>query len=200
MDNLLEIRRKLIKKRNIINLLLFPCWMVSFFVSIDAMIKVLPIMEFMTIILKMDYLDRKMLLSVIEFFYRYLPTMIYIGGRIYIFNLNKKIIKLEIENDFDLLERREKMNLEREECVVINEEEVKKAYDIVERFANLPRSKQMEVLNYIKGDLCLEDRELCFEIDELSNQYRDILQIECEDILFPDIEDDKNNYVKKREK
>ena len=126
--------------------------------------------------------------------------MIYIGGRVYIFNLNKKIIKLEIENDFDLLEKREKLNLEREECVVINEEEVKKAYDIVERFANLPRSKQMEVLNYIKGDLCLEDRELCFEIDELSNQYRDILQIECEDILFPDIEDDKNNYVKKREK
>ena len=200
MDNLLEIRRKLIKKRNIINLLLFPCWMVSFFVSIDAMIKVLPIIEFMTIILKMDYLDRKMLLSVIEFFYRYLPTMVYIGGRVYIFNLNKKIIKLEIENDFDLLEKREKLNLEREECIIINEEEVKKAYDIVEKFANLPRSKQMEVLNYIKGDLSLEDRELCFEIDELSNQYRDILQIECEDILFPDIEDDKNNYVKKREK
>ena len=40
----------------------------------------------------MDYLDRKMLLSVIEFFYRYLPTMIYIGGRIYIFNLKKEFI------------------------------------------------------------------------------------------------------------
>lgn len=200
MDNILDMKRNLVKKRNVINLLLFPCWILSFFVSIDAMVKVLPIVEFMTIVLKMDYLDRYFLLSVVEFFYRYFPTMIYISGRVYIFNLNKKIIKLEMENDFDLLLERERMATKMDECVVIDEKEVRKVYDIVERFANLPRSKQMEVLNYIKGDLSLKDKELCADINELSNQYRDTLQIECEDILFPDIEDDKNNYTKKREK
>ena len=83
MNNIFEIRNKLIKKRNIINLLLFPCWMMSFFISIDAIIKVLPIVEFITIMLNMEYLNRHMLLSFVEFFYKYLPTMIYIGGKVY---------------------------------------------------------------------------------------------------------------------
>ena len=58
----------------------------------------------------------------------------------------------------------------------------------------------MEVLNYIKGDLNLQNRELCVDINKLDNQYRDTLLTECEDILFPDIDEDKNSYVKKKEK
>ena len=147
MNNIFEIRNKLIKKRNVINLLLFPCWMMSFFISIDAIIKVLPIVEFITIMLNMEYLNRHMLLSFVEFFYKYLPTMIYIGGKVYLFNINKEIRKLD--NDFKLVIEKEMLNMKKKQCVVFDEEEVRRVYNIVERFAKLPRSKQMEVLNYI---------------------------------------------------
>lgn len=200
MDNILDKRNELVKKRNLANLILMPCWILSFFISITATIRLIPIIEFITMILKMDSLDRYMLLSFFTFIYRFLPTMIFIGGRIYIFNLNINIFKLEMENDFELLEKREKMNNKKDECVIIDEEEVRKTYDIVERFANLSRSKQMEILNYIKGDLSLYDNDLSNKINELNDQYRNVLQTECEDILFPDIDDNKNNYVKKKEK
>lgn len=200
MDNLLDIRRNLIKKRNIVSLLLIPCWMLSFFVSINVMVKVLPIIEFLTIVLKMDDLDRNMLLSFMDFFYKYFPTMVYIGGRVYIFNLNKKIIKLEMENDFDLLLERERMATKSDECVVIDEKEVRMIYDIVERIEKLPRRKQMEVLNYIKGNLELDDKDLSSEIDLISDKNKYYLLVECEDILFPNIEDDVKEYIRKKKK
>ena len=58
----------------------------------------------------------------------------------------------------------------------------------------------MEILNYIKGDLCLYDIEIRSEINELSNKYKDILQIECEDILFPDHDENRDDYTRKRKK
>jgi len=200
MDNILDKRNKLIKQRNVMNLLLFPCWMLSFFISIDSMIRVLPIIEFMSGVFKMDYLDRYMLLSFLEFFYRYLPTMIYIGGRVYIFNLNKKIMGLEQGYDLDGIKENEKRETAKAECVITDEEEVRRVYDIVERFANLSRSKQMEILNYIKGDLELYDKELSYKIDLIGDKYKDHLLTECEDILFPDFDDDKEKYTKKRRK
>ena len=197
MDSILDRRNKLIRERNIMNLLLIPCWILSFFISITSIVNVLPIIEFLTIVLKMDYLDRYMLVSFLEFFFKYLPTMVYIGGRVYIFNLNKKIIKMELENDFEMIIEKEKMSSQYDECVIIDEEEIRNVYDIVERFAKLPRSKQMEVLNYIKGDLELYDKELSSKIDRVRDKYMEYLMIECEDILFPDVDEDKK-YTKKR--
>ena len=199
MNDILNKRNELIKKRNIANLIFIPCWILSLFISIDSLVRVLPIIDFITIILKMDYLNRTLLISSLEFIYRYLSTIIYIGGRIYIFKLNKEIISLELNNNIDLLKEKEKMENKKEECIIIDELEVRKTYNILERFANLPRSKQMEILNYIKGDLNIQNKELCNDIDELNNQYKDILQTKCEDILFPDIEEDKK-YTKKKEK
>ena len=55
----------------------------------------------------------------------------------------------------------------------------------------------MEILNYIKGDLSLRDSDISLDIDKLDSKYREQLQTECEDILFPDYE---NSYTKKRKK
>ena len=198
MDSILDRRKNLIKKRNIINLMLIPCWMLSFFISIISIINVLPIIEFLTIIIKMDYIDRNILLSFLEFFYKYLPTMVYIGGRVYIFNLNKKILKIEMDNDFDLLLEKEKMLEKKQEYIIVDEEEIRKIYDIVLKIEKLPRSKQMEVLNYIKGDLKLYDKELSSEIDLIGDKYKEYLLIECEDILFPNVEYDVKKYIRKK--
>lgn len=204
MDNNLEKKKRLIKQKKVINLILFPCWILSFYVSISSIINVLPIIEFITIMLKMDNTDRHMLLSFLEFFYKYLPTMVYIGGKVMSFNISKEIRKMEENDEYLFIDESELKTeipkVEGSECKIIDEDEVLKVYDIVERFENLPRSKQMEILNYIKGDLSLNDKELCDEIKELSDKYKDYLQTECEDILFPDYDEDREEMSRKRKK
>ena len=58
----------------------------------------------------------------------------------------------------------------------------------------------MEILNYIKGDLSLKDRDITLDIDKLDSKYREQLQTECENIIFPDYCDDIDVYTKKRKK
>ena len=45
MDNVLDKKNRLLKQKRIINLLLFPCWVLSFYISISALGNVYPIMS-----------------------------------------------------------------------------------------------------------------------------------------------------------
>jgi hypothetical protein len=177
-----------------------PCWILSIFISVNSMNNVLPMLELMTLVLKMDSLDRDMFLNVIEFFFRYFPTIVFVGGKIYIFNINKEIRKLNEEYDFELLEQIERNKKDNIGCVVIYEEEVKKINDIVDKFKKLPRRKQVEILNYIKGDLILYDKELSSITNLINSSDKESLLTEFQDVLYSDIDDDENNYTKKKEK
>lgn len=200
MDNVLDKKENLIKKSVIINLLLMPCWILSIFISVNSMNNVLPMLELMTLVLKMDSLDRDMFLNVIEFFFRYFPTIVFVGGKIYIFNINKEIRKLNEEYDFELLEQIERNKKDNIGCVVIDEEEVKKINDIVDKFKKLPRRKQVEILNYIKGDLIMYDKELSSITNLINSSDKESLLTEFQDVLYSDIDDNENSYTKKKKK
>ena len=125
--------------------------------------------------------------------------MLYIGGKIESRNLTKEIIKLNEEYQSELIKDRKIKN--DSEDWDEDKNEVIKLYSIVERFDKLPRDKQMEILNYIKGDLSLGDKYMYLGIDRLSNKYRKQLLDECEDIMFPNYEDkNDDNYTKMRKK
>lgn len=121
--------------------------------------------------------------------------MLYDGCKLERRKVSEKIEKLNYEYKVSLENERKKK--EKEECKIVDYEEIVKLYNIVERFANLPRSKQMDLLNYIKGDLSLKDSDISLDIDILSGKYREQLQDECEDIIFSDYDD---SYTKKRKK
>ena len=87
-----------------------------------------------------------------------------------------------------------------EDIKVIDYEEIFRVYDIVDRFESLPRGKQMEVLNFIKGDLNSFDNDISIQIMKLDEKHRNMLQTECEDILFPDFNEEDVNYSKVKKK
>lgn len=134
-----------------------------------------------------------------DYFYLFSPLVLYVGGKV---EINKVLEEIErLNSEYQIALEKERKKKKREECKIVNYEEIVKLYNIVERFERLPRDKQMEVLNYIKGDLSLGDKYTFLGIDKLSDKYKEHLQTECEDIIFPDCEDEnKNNYTKKREK
>lgn len=199
MDNLFEKRERLLKKKKLINLLLFPVYMLWWFIIHSSWVYVETCFMIISNLLKLDNYVNLLMFEIFDYFYLYSPLLLFIGGKIEIKMISKEI--KELDNKYtEYLETISKKMVNDVKCEILDEKEIRKVYDIVERFANLPRSKQMEVLNYIKGDLNLQDRELCVDINKLDNQYRDTLLTECEDILFPDIDEDKNSYVKKKEK
>lgn len=201
MNNDLENRkRKLEKKKKLTYWLMFVGYFLSFSVSANGLSIVLPMTEFMLILLDVNNINRDIILSVMEFFFRYLPTIVYVGGKIKMSSISEEILELK-----RIDETKEDMygDLLKEISVgekIKDEEEILKVYDIVERFEMLPRDKQMEVLNYIKGDLSIEDNQLCIQIKELKDEYKNVLQTECEDVLFPDFKEDEIGYTKNRRK
>lgn len=187
---------KLKKQKLIISILTIILWIVSFYIEAFGLAVTIPIAEIILFLLNVDYIIRDIVISLMEFFLRILPLTVYISGKVLEF---KKYIEIEtLKNNPSLnIDVEEKIN---EEVTIIDELEILKVYDILDRFERLPRNKQMEVLNYIKGDLTIKDNELCQQIEELNKKYQDILQTECEDILFPDFDEQDKNYTKKRKK
>ena len=189
--------KKLTKKKKLIDILLFPgflfwCFLVSgCYKYVDVFLVIIEN------IFNIDGLFIILLRNFNDYFYLFLPLVLYDG-----FKMEKNKTLEEIENlnfEYQIVLQKERKKIAREECKIIDEEEIKKLYNIVERFEGLSREKQMEVLNYIKGDLNLRDKEIALDIDKLSDKYKDYLQTECEDIIFPDY-DDGNNYTKKKKK
>ena len=198
MDEIKEEINRLKKRKKLIDILLLPGYILWWFIIHSSWMYV---DMFLVIIANMFNLDNLYVILLNEFhdlFYLYSSLVLYIGCRIEGNNINKDIKRLYSEYQV-ALENERKMK-ENEECKIVDYDEIIKLYNIVERVANLPRNKQMEILNYIKGDLSLRDNNIYSDIDKLDSKYREQLQIECEDILFPDSYDDMDSYTKKRKK
>jgi len=198
MDNINEEINRLKKRKKFLNMVLFPgflfwCFIVS--VSYDYIDVFLVITES---VLNIDSLFIILLRIFNDYFYLFSPLVLYDGCKVELRKVSEEMEELNSEYQI-ALENDRKMK-ENEECKIVDYDEIIKLYNIVERVVNLPRNKQMEILNYIKGDLSLKDRDITLDIDKLDSKYREQLQIECEDIIFPDYCDDIDVYTKKRKK
>lgn len=191
---------KLEKKRLMVQILSLVFWVLSFKVSADSINYVMPMTELMICItnnfLEINEFYSDLLLFFMEFVYKNLPLMVYIGGRIKIFSISRNIHKLEKDKAVVIENEKKK----KEDIKVIDYEEILRVYDIVDRFESLPRGKQMEVLNFIKGDLNSFDNDMSIQIMKLDEKHRNMLQTECEDILFPDFNEEDVNYSKVKKK
>lgn len=137
------------------------------------------------------YLQEIIILTLKELLFA-LPIGICITGQM----TNRKI-KRDI-NELDYYKKihsydEEKENLKKE----LNDEQKEYIQKIISRFEKLPRDKQMEILNYIKGDIKLNKDSLYKDIDMLNNTGINILQDTIEDKLFPDFDKDKVKKYKK---
>lgn len=198
MESIREKLNELIKRKKFIDLLLFPGYIFWWFIIYSSWMYVDMFLVIMANMFNLDNLYVILLNEFHDLFYLYSSLVLYIGCRIEGNNINKDIKRLYSEYQI-ALENERKMK-ENEECKIVDYDEIIKLYNIVERVANLPRNKQMEILNYIKGDLSLRDNNIYSDIDKLDSKYREQLQTECEDILFPDSYDDMDSYTKKRKK
>ena len=186
---------KLIKKKKLINKLLFPVYILWCFVTSFSFeyVQVL-----IMIISKMFNLDNFLIFAINKlnvFVSLFSSYILYVGGKIESKKISKEIEILNSKYQL-ILDKNRKIN-DDSEYWTKDKNEVIKLYDIVEKFDKLPRDKQMEILNYIKGDLSLKDKYTHLGIDKLSNKYKEHLQTECEDILFPNF-NEENNYTKKK--
>ena len=190
---------KLQKKRLIVQILSLVFWVLSFKISADSINYVMPMAE-LTIAMANNYIEidslySDLILFFMNFVYRNLPFIVYVGGRGCVHIISREIRKLESDKR-NIIENEKK---QRELNKKINFEDVVRICDIVNRFEELPRNKQMEVLNCIKGELTKQHNDLIESIDLLTDDAKDLLQTECEDILFPDFDESEKDYSKKRE-
>ena len=188
---------EIVKKKKLIDRLLFPGYILWWFIIRFNFPYVKIIIMIILKMFNLDFLNIMLINKLHNFVYLCSPIMLYIGCKIEDNRISKEINRLNSEYQI-ILEKNKKINDESEQWVK-DRDEVKKLYNIIERFEKLPRNKQMEVLNYIKGDLSLRDKYIYLGIDKLSDKYKEHLQTECEDIMFPDYENEIN-YTKKREK
>lgn len=81
------------------------------------------------------------------------------------------------------------------------EEKLKQQHQIqsiIDRFEKLPREKQVEILNYIKGSININKDSLYKDIDLLYSTNE--LQDKIEDILFPSFENKEYKKIKNKNK
>lgn len=198
MEELKKEINELIKKKALLNKLLLPSYILCCLITAFSYKYVQILILLISKIFNLDNLLIIIINEINDFILSYSSLIIYIGSKIENKKISKKIENLNLE--YKLALEKNKRITEENENFIKDRDSIIKLYSIVERFDKLPRDKQMEILNYIKGDLTLKDKYKYLGIDKLSNKYKEHLQTECEDILFPDYEEDENNYTKKREK
>jgi len=199
MDNNMNDKiNELKRKKEFVYWISFAGWILSYYVKNSGLVIVLPMTEMMLTMVNMDNVYRSALLSFVRMYFEFLPLMVYIGGKLKRDSISNEILKLKnIDQGKEVAIKKE---VSIEEQIKDEEEKIIKVYDIVDKIETLPRDKQMEILNYIKGSFNVDDNQLCNSIDELDERYKEMLQTECEDILFPDIDEDKDEYTRKRRK
>ena len=191
---------KLEKKQLLIQMLLILTWIMSFRISAYAIENVIPMAE-LTITIINNYINineiySDIFLEIMKFFYRNLSLIVYIFERVTVSSISKEIHKLE--NELIIILENEKKKKQKTES--IDYEKIYKVYNIIDRFEKLPRNKQMEILNYIKGDLTSKNSDLTISIMELDEKHRNMLQTECEDILFPSTDELEKRHIKTKKK
>lgn len=191
MDNKIEDRRKKIRKKLVI-VKLIKClgYFVGLLFRLYTITTVFPFFYLILILFNVDVVLCQIILDIFDIVLQFIPLSFLIVGEV-----KSRIIQEELEfygngNDKEVDKRIDKK-------LIIHDDTCK---DIISRFENLSREKQMELLNYIKGDVLLNKNQLCIQIDELNIMEKEELQTELEDILFPDFDEFDDVYRKNRRK
>lgn len=129
--------------------------------------------------------------AIIRIFFSLIPTL-------YLINRNNKYKKMveNISENNEIFSKQE-MEIKLDNSYSLDKHKVI-VDNIIVRYETLSRGRQMELLNYIKGDKTIQ----CLEngLDNLSEYGLNLLQNELENVLFPDFTElETDGYVKKRE-
>lgn len=191
MDDLKEKEKSLIKEKRKVSISIVICYFLTYMMYVNKDSFLLFIKAVLSVF-KIELYLQELIMFVITNGMLALPVIIIVTG-----NMTKKEIEKEI---YEIKEYR-RMHPEIKDEVNIPEEILNREMDelknIVYRFEKLPRDKQMEILNFIKGYFTNDQDNIYDEIDSLSDYSINILQNEIEEVLFPDFEKNKDK-IKKR--
>lgn len=187
IDN--EIKKTKIKYKYI-NILTVLGYILTYSINININYIII-VIKILLSIANFDLYLQDIILTIIKLSINILPIFIIVNGRIQ---------KKEVLNQLKELEYYKRMHPTKKQNNSIQlDADLDKINDIIIRFKNLPRNRQMEILNYIKGNISSKDDNICKDISLLDNNNLEYLQDELEDILFPNFEQ-TNNYSKKLKK
>ena len=130
--------------------------------------------------LELNMINRELIISLFTIGIKMFPVFSLVIGGIRLYDLTVQSNEVERELEIYFSQMRE-LKLGVDEITI---------QDIVERVKILPRSKQIEILNYVK-DLALNnsvDTKKYLDIETLDKESLDLLIREVEDILYPSYE------------
>lgn len=143
--------------------------------------------------LELNMINRGLIISLFTIGIKMLPVFPLVIGEIRLYDLTVQSNEVERELEIYSFQMRE-LELGIDEITI---------QDIVERVKILPRSKQIEILNYVK-DLSLNnsvDTKKYLDIESLDKESLDLLISEIDDILYPSYDSEsEKGYTRKKTK
>lgn len=143
--------------------------------------------------LELNMINRGLIISLFTIGIKMLPVFPLVIGEIRLYDLTVQSNEVERELEIYSFQMRE-LELGIDEITI---------QDIVERVKILPRSKQIELLNYVK-DLSLNnsvDTKKFLDIESLDKESLDLLISEIDDILYPSYDSElEKGYTRKKTK
>lgn len=143
--------------------------------------------------LELDMINRELIISLFTIGIKMLPVFSLLIGKIRLYDLTVQSNEVERELEIYTFQMRE-LELGIDKITI---------EDIVERVKILPRSKQIEILNYVK-DLALNnsvDTKKYLDIELLDKASLNLLICEMNDILYPSYDSEsEKGYTRKKTK
>lgn len=134
----------------------------------------IPMMELTLLALKVDENIINSLGKLMYYFFWSLPTVSLVFGWIELRKVAKENFQLRKEE----IEYEKMINFEEQKDLV---------QEVIDKFNNLDRSKQMELLNFVKTDIKNNQGYLFDQINLLEKDGLNLLQKEMEEVLFPSV-------------
>lgn len=199
-SNSVRNRKKRLKRESlIVYLIMLFGYIVGDIIYVSAVAYVFPIVQFVLLMLDVDYVLRYTVNCLMEIFFISIPLSFIFVGKAKLEVNDDKIERLDYFDEINVIQKKDKSKkISKKE----NERQMKTIDEIMIKIEKLPRDKQMELLNYIKGSELLADNNISSEIDKLSDENISFLQDRFEDVLFPDFDekDDVYGYSRKKRK
>lgn len=199
-NNSVRNRKKKLKRESlIVYLIMLFGYIAGDIIYVSAVAYVFPIVQFVLLMLDVNYVLRYMVNCLMEIFFISIPFSFIFVGQAKLEVNDDKIERLDYFDEIDVIQKKDKFKkISKRE----NERQKKTIDEIMMKIEKLPRDKQMELLNYIKGSELLVDNNVSSEIDKLSDENISFLQDRFESVLFPnfDEKDDGYDYSRKKRK
>lgn len=188
MDEELKKRRADInKKTKLTKFLMVFLWLGAMSILATGADQTLLMIEVMLIMLRVELLERELLLFFGKTVMTMLPATIYLVG-------DRKLSELKGESK---KLRSEEMKYLRKKKF---EEEKEKVQELLETAQKLSRKEQMQLLNTVKDELTKMEKAYKTEIKSTDEYSLCYVQKELEDILFPSVVDGVKDYTRAKKK